>query len=467
MFDFAVVGSGVGGSSIAALLSKKGYKVILFEKDNNLGGSSSTFSHKGHYFNAGATTLAGYNEDHVVKEIFDEIGIKPELQEYETSMVVLHGDKQTKRTRDIDTFLKNIQISYPHKQHDSFWRLVHRINKEFDSVNNYYYTNKNKFLKYRSLFSFLPFVWKFRKYLFCDAQSFIKKYYNDLDLKYQEFLEAQVFIVAQAKLKDISFFTAAIALAYTFNKNYHVVGGFKNLFSLLCQNIDTVLTNTQIVSINKELNSFSLSSTKRCYQAKNVILNTTVYQSAKLFNQSNIKQEFCQYELLNNHQGAFALYMILKTDRQLEHHYQIITDDFLPHSLSQSIFVSTSNDLNDGYMTITASTHSDERIWYNTAYKENKHHLQNSIRSIIKEKLFLNENEIVECFSATPKTFQKYILRSQAGGNAMTMKNLITKLPANDTPIKGLYRVGDTTFAAQGWPGVMLGVRNLARLLHV
>jgi phytoene dehydrogenase-like protein len=69
--------------------------------------------------------------------------------------------------------------------------------------------------------------------------------------------------------------------------------------------------------------------------------------------------------------------------------------------------------------------------------------------------------------AASPKTFQRYINRSQLGGNAITMKNFLPKLPGNDTLIDGLYHVGDTVYAAQGWPGVMLGVDNLRRLLHV
>ena len=79
MKDFAVVGSGVGGSSIAAYLSHKGYEVALFEKEPYLGGCSSTFSKKGYHYNTGATTLAGYQEGHLVKEFLDELGIKPSL----------------------------------------------------------------------------------------------------------------------------------------------------------------------------------------------------------------------------------------------------------------------------------------------------------------------------------------------------------------------------------------------------
>jgi hypothetical protein len=73
----------------------------------------------------------------------------------------------------------------------------------------------------------------------------------------------------------------------------------------------------------------------------------------------------------------------------------------------------------------------------------------------------------VHSFAATPNTFAHYINRSQLGGNAISMKNFLPFLPSNDTRIKDLYNVGDTVYAAQGWPGVMLGVKNLQRLLDV
>lgn len=153
MFDFAVVGSGVGGSSIAALLSKKGYKVILFEKDVNLGGCSSTFKHKGFLYNAGATTLAGYEQNQPVKELFDLVGIKPKLKEYEVAMEVVHNGKTTKRYKELPKFIEQIEKNYPHKKHYDFWHLIHSINKEFYKVQGYYYTNKNPFTKLSSLFS--------------------------------------------------------------------------------------------------------------------------------------------------------------------------------------------------------------------------------------------------------------------------------------------------------------------------
>ncbi|QOP40390.1 phytoene desaturase family protein [Sulfurimonas marina] len=466
MFDFAVVGSGAGGSSIASLLSKKGYRVALFEKDTNLGGCSSSFKHKGYWYNTGATTLAGYEDGHVVKEVFDEIGLDPNLKESELSMEVIHKGKITKRYRELSKFVRELQKNYPSQKHEQFWNLVYRINQEFYQLKGYYYSNKNIIAKLFSLFSFLPFVIKFRKYLFISGEDFIKRCYGEVEQEYKEFLEAQVLIVAQAKLKEISFFTAAVALAYTFNKNHHVAGGFKKLFEDLTKNVESVFKNTQVLNIDKIGNYFELETAQEKFYAKKVILNSTVYQSDQLFSKKRYKEEFERYKKLDNHQGTFVVYITLKTDKKFDYHYQIIKEKCFTHAISNSVFISFSDDFKDGYVSITASTHTNYRIWYDQ-YQSKKEKLQGEIAQEIIQTFKLSKDEVVDLFSATPLTFKRYINREQVGGNPITMKNFLVKLPANDTHIEGLYQVGDTTFAAQGWPGVMMGVKNLARLLDV
>ncbi|XPV83482.1 MAG: NAD(P)-binding protein [Halarcobacter sp.] len=64
--DLAIVGTGIGGSLISALNKHK--DLIIFEKDRNLGGCASTFKKSGYYFNTGATTFVGYEDNHPVKK---------------------------------------------------------------------------------------------------------------------------------------------------------------------------------------------------------------------------------------------------------------------------------------------------------------------------------------------------------------------------------------------------------------
>jgi phytoene dehydrogenase-like protein len=167
------------------------------------------------------------------------------------------------------------------------------------------------------------------------------------------------------------------------------------------------------------------------------------------------------------------LYMTIQSTKKYEHHYQLIQDERYAHSISNAVFVSFS-DMTDnmltpeGHYSVTASIHTDLRVWEDKkTYKTKKEELQRQMLKSICDILDINESEIVHQFAATPKSFKRYINRSQLGGNAITMKNFLPKLPSNDTSIEGLYHVGDTVYAAQGWPGVMLGVENLRGLLDV
>ena len=127
MKDYAVVGSGVGGSSIAAYLDAQGFDTVLFEKEPYLGGCSSTFKHKGHSYNTGATTLAGYEDGQVVKEMFDSLGFTPDIIPTDPAIVIIQGDKVVPRYQDLDRFLDALDKHYPHPNNREFWSLIHTI----------------------------------------------------------------------------------------------------------------------------------------------------------------------------------------------------------------------------------------------------------------------------------------------------------------------------------------------------
>jgi phytoene dehydrogenase-like protein len=187
MKDFAVVGSGVGGSSIAALLSAKGYDVALFEKEPYLGGCSSTFEYKRHSYNTGATTLAGYEEGFIVKEIFDAIGFTPDIIQTDPTIVVIQNTKTTPRYKDFELFFESVHRNYPHAKNREFWEKIYKLNKEFYRYSGHYYANANIFAKIKSLLSFFPLFVKFQKYLRVDAFTFIDNFFGGISEEvYQE-----------------------------------------------------------------------------------------------------------------------------------------------------------------------------------------------------------------------------------------------------------------------------------------
>jgi phytoene dehydrogenase-like protein len=471
MFDYAVVGSGIGGSSIAAYLHAKGHKVILFEKEPYLGGCSSSFYRKGQLYNTAATTLAGYQENLPLKEIFDAVGFVPDIVPIDPAIVVIQGKKTTPRYKDFEKFLEVLEQNYPHAKNRSFWSLVYEINNAFYEFRGHYYESATFLKKIRSMVSFFPLFAKFRRYLMQDGASFVEKFYGGVSQEYRDFLESQVLIVAQAPLKEINFFTAAISLGYTFRDNFYTLGGMGKIFDGLVANIPDVMRKSEITSITQGQGYFELHGKFSSVRARRVILNATVYDAAKLFDASATKNYYKKYQKRDNRQSSFMLYMKIKSAKTFAHHYQIIQERVFPHAISKALFVSFS-DQNDtqmceaGYYSITASIHTDADFWNDPLeYARKKQELQDILKETILSTLEIKEEEVAACFGATPKTFLRYIKREQLGGNAMSMKNFLPLLPGNDTEINGLYQVGDSVYPAQGWPGVMMGVKNLIRLL--
>lgn len=472
--EYAVVGGGIGGCSIAALLNAHGHDVVLIEKERTLGGCASTFVHNGNKYNAGATTISGYHEGGIVKRLFDTVGVTPKLISSNRAITIFQGQKCCIRYRDFDTFIKEMNRFYPHPKHDEFWKLVYTVQEAFYALEaSYYYSNRSRLKKIASLFSFYPLLKTFRPYLFSNAKEFITRFYSDITPEYIDFLDAQILIVAQATSSKTNFFTAALALGYTFNETHYPIGGMGEVCDSLTSKITDIRKGCSVIMIKRDKGLYHITTSRGMIRARNLIMGTSHYESSRWFDDKEIRAYYASFEKRNNHQSAFVLYMKVKSDKVFDHHYQLISDSELPYTLSKSLFVSFSDRsdtaFSSGYYHITASIHTDSRTWLTISpsrYKTQKSELHDLLQKWICDRLSLQRDEIVESFAATPKTFSRYINRTQLGGNAMTLSNFLPLLPSNDTPISGFYQVGDTSYAAQGWPGVVMGAFNCMRLIH-
>lgn len=476
MKEFAIIGGGMGGCSSAALLQARGHDVVLFEKEPTLGGCASTFSHKGRLYNAGATTVSGYFEGGILKKLFDEVGIIPDLIESDPAIVIHQKGCTIRRSADIEIFLSDLQNAFAHPSHSQFWKLIKEITQAFYTLpQSHYYSNRSLWDKILSLSSFFPLLKKFKSYLFTPAMKVIENFYTPLDSEYKEFLNAHVMIVAQARIDEVSFFTAAVSLGYTFMPTHYPIGGMGGLCEKLVANIEDIRTRSSVELIRRTDKGYLLQGSFGELRAKNLVMGTSVFDSASWFHDTDIQSYFSSFSRLDNHQSAFVLYMsFYPGDLKFHHHYQIITPELFPNSLSKSLFVSLSDPSDsllsqNGIISLTASIHTDSREWIAlepSLYQERKSQLQSLIEKTLCDTLGIKTPDIIDSFAATPKTFQRYINRTQLGGNPLKMGLGILSLPGNDSPFRGLYHAGDTVFPAQGWPGVAMGAYNLLRTLR-
>ncbi len=77
-YDVIVVGSGIGGLTCGAVLSKRGYKVLLLEQHSQVGGYCSSFKRNGFVFTTGVENVSGLWERAPITYLLKELGLEKE-----------------------------------------------------------------------------------------------------------------------------------------------------------------------------------------------------------------------------------------------------------------------------------------------------------------------------------------------------------------------------------------------------
>jgi phytoene dehydrogenase-like protein len=466
--DIAVVGSGIGGSLISALNAEK--NIILFEKDKNLGGCASTFKKYGNFFNAGATTFVGYENGHIIKNIFDTINIQPNITKSQIAIRNIQGKKVVDRIKDFDQFLEQIEQNYPHPNNQKFWSKIKEIDEKFWNLKKIYF-GKFSIKRYYKTSKFIIELLKTYQFdIFKNASKYIEDVLYDISPEYKKFIDSQLLITVQAPSDNLSLLSLALGLSYPFHEVFYVNGGMGSLIEDIVKNIE-VNNKSEITKIIRDNRSWIIETKDNQYRSKNVILNSSIYNCANLFEDKAIQKYYNSFEFSD--QSAFVVYLTVDSQSDFIEHYQIILENSIPNCISSSFFISFSKKddqkmSQNGY-SVTISTHSKSIFWKNLSkpdYELEKLRTQEYIVSNFLEYFdMINKNEIIDKFSATSKTYNRYINRYNCGGKAISLEN-VSQLPSCTTPFNGLYNVGDTIFAGQGWPGVALGVDVLNKELN-
>jgi all-trans-retinol 13,14-reductase len=77
-YDVIIVGSGIGGLTCGAILSRRGYKVLVLEQHYLAGGFCSAFKRKGFTFNTGVENVSGLWSGGPVHLLLEELGLDRE-----------------------------------------------------------------------------------------------------------------------------------------------------------------------------------------------------------------------------------------------------------------------------------------------------------------------------------------------------------------------------------------------------
>src|SRR5688572_1671609 len=114
-YDVVVVGGGIGGLTVAALLAARGVGVCLVERESRAGGCCAAFESFGHSFETGAGLYAAWQPGEIHERVFAELPMPaPEAREVMPAYTLrLPGGEDVRVGGGFDEFTESLRIAFP------------------------------------------------------------------------------------------------------------------------------------------------------------------------------------------------------------------------------------------------------------------------------------------------------------------------------------------------------------------
>lgn len=465
----AIVGGGIAGTCASKLLSKKGYNVILFEKNSSLGGCAGSFTKDGFTFDVGATTIAGIEENYPVRRILSSLNLLDGIKIVDPSIVIHTPKGLIKRFSSLERTIDEINRIFPYRENRRFWSKVFEVTKVVLTHRFYHdFTSLKGILK--SFTNIRGLALNYLSDFFIPAESGIRAYFQGIDRDYYDFMDSHVKIVAQSSIERVSFLTLLLALGYPFTGVGLHEGGMGELIDRIADGVSCYL-KTEVNSIFRKEKDFIIKGVFGEMDFERVILAFPVLENMSVINDQQISEYFRKYCHLNNDNSAVLLYGVVRDFHFEEPFHLKILEKPIPGTSSKYLFFSfrKASKGNQNYTVFSVSTHTSVKNWINLnrdVYDNKKELIKENILRVMEETFNLNRSKLINSFVATPETFFRYIGRRSVGGIPITRENVFWRIPSNFTPFRNLYLVGDSYFCYQGWLGVSIGVLNLTENLN-
>ena len=479
-YDVIIIGSGLGGLSAGAILSKKGKKVLVLEQHSKVGGFVTNFKRKGFEFDVSLHQIGGV-EKTFFKDILKECGVfdKIELLKHQFLYEAIYDDIELKvKNGDINSLKSKLYKLFP-KEKFGIWLWFFIMQKIGWEVKIWDKGVKNKFI--------MPFLLYFAPLiitvLMFSHRISVKKILDicTKDKKLREIL--MQLLGYYGKDTDISMQVPFIAnYGYYFDGGYYIKGGSQSLSNSLKnvieQNGGEVKVKDEVNQILFENNNATgVISKSGKYLAKNIIANASpfiVYEKL-LKKWDNGKKELDKIKDYEISTSLAQLYIGLDCpikilNPKFEKSYIVfINKNNEKYTLSFHSNIDKSS-VKENKSIICVTYLDDIKRWENLdnkQYKEKKEQEQKDILTKIEQYLPNIQNHIEVIELGTAKTMQRYTNNKDGSVYGFSQKVGQAGFDrfSNKSPLKNLYFASAWVFPSGGFEGVMRSGYKVARIL--
>ncbi len=495
-----VIGAGIGGLTAAALLAHRGYEVAVFDQAIVPGGCASTFRRRGFTFDVGATQVAGLEPDGIHHQLFSELGVDlPSATFCDPSCAVyLPGEQEPIRVwRDSEMWQAERQRQFPGSE--PFWQLMENL-----FCHSWAFQSRDPVLPPRNVWDMWQLVKAIRPdtlltvpYAFSTVGQVLRRYGLGGDRRLKTFLDMQLKLYSQVDADETALLYAATALgvAHAPHGLFHLEGSMQVLSDRLVEALKRdggslhMRHTAEAIHLEPSFNQSSDQTgenqvravtvrnqkTGECWNepADHVVANVTVQNLMALLGDRAPESYQRRVDKLPDGSGAFVVYLGVREaaiPSDCPPHLQFLYDYDGPIAENNSLFVSVSRSGDgrapDGCATITASSFTDLRAWWQSGdYQTLKQRYTKEAIARLSQYFHLTDDTIMHIEAATPRTFARYTARDQGavGGIGQRVPTFGPFGFANRTPVPGLWLVGDCTHPGEGTAGVSYSALTVAR----
>jgi Phytoene dehydrogenase and related proteins len=459
-YDVIIVGSGIGGLTCGALLSKRGYKVLVLEQHYLVGGYCSSFSRKNFVFNTGVANVSGLWEKGPVNYLLRELGLRKDDFFIRNRMrFIFRG-----RAVDFDgleEFMETLSNMFP-EEREKIRAFFHEAVKAYEECyreTEYYGIPLPaeliaKVLGAKKLLDYPREHPHFYDWMNKTYREKLDEYFTNENLK--SLLGALLGYLGTRPEETPASSALTAVVSYYLHGGYFPKGGAQRFSDALKAFIEShggkVLTMHKVDKILIENGTVKgVMSRGKVFRSNVVVSNVNAKMTfLELVGEENLDRGFVEYiKSLKMSPSVFMVF--LGVDMDLSGYPTIIED--LDDRLS--IVINSNADPSlapKGAASITILTGANYHDFPERATKEYL-----AVKKRLAEILIWKAERIIPNLSkhivvqdaATPRTFERYTSMPE-GAIYSFDQSINTKRPYFKTPIKSLYLVGASTFPGGG-----------------
>lgn len=477
-FEVLVVGGGIGGLTVAALLAARGVSVCLLEKQSQVGGCVANFESQGYTFEPTSGLYSGWETGGVHERIFSELPVEPpEVRRLSPAYVVrLPDHTNVELTEQPEKFAENLRAAFPECADAalSFYRQLDQVAQTWFEENNH----RDRLAT--SVSALLDL-----------AADTTAAHLIGTSPRFQSFIDAQLQTFDLCSADRCSYVSAAHTLTAPQRGMWAMRGGAQTLGGKLAESLKasggSLRLNSPVLRLAYATDGspigVDLLSGERVIATRAIISNLTIWDTyGRLVGLSRTPASISAQLKQLEGRGAYLIFLGMdhKAGARLGVDHLLLVNESEPVRAADTentrLMFAAAPEWDprapEGKRAVTVWTPADVTDWFAFHQDEEAHSEQDQetlerlwphLHAAMPE---LGDGvEVID--SATPRTFHETTRRKlgMVGGLCSTPARQASKSPFGSTIFPNLFLVGDTVSPGNGIDAVSRSALNLADVL--